>query len=83
VASKPLAPQEIPEEGWELLDIEEFTPATVEQEYDSSKGKLLVKVQVEPVMASRNMSFKNIFEEPIYWISWVYKISWKLLKEAK
>lgn len=84
IVSKPLMPSKIPEDGWELLDIVSFTPAVVEQEYDSSKGKLLVMVQVDPVLASRNINYKTVLDEPVYWLSWVYKISWKFAKgEAK
>ncbi len=83
VASKPLfplVPPELPLDGWELVDIVEFKPAVIEEDFASSKGTFRIRVVAEPVMASRNMNYKSIDGEPVYWISWVTKISWKPLK---
>lgn len=82
MASKPLAPPESPSNGWEIIDVVEYSPATVEEEYSSSIGKFLVRVVVEPVMASRNLNYRTPLNEPIYWLRWVYKISWKPIKEV-
>jgi len=80
VASKPLAPPEPPPDGWEIMDIVESKPAVIEEDFASSKGTFRIRVVTEPVMASRNMSYKSIHDEPTYWVSWVTKISWKPLK---
>ena len=82
IKDKPLAPTEPPLNGWELLDIVEQEPAVEEVIVDTSKGRYVVRVEAEAVMASRNMKYRNVFNEPIYWVNWVWKISWKPLKEG-
>lgn len=77
VAGKPLAPPEPPMNGWELIDIKDQKPAEAEVVVDSSKGRFRVKVVAEAVMVSRNMEYRTVHNEPIYWVSWVLKISWK------
>jgi len=79
VSDKPLPPpgQEPPHDGWEIIGITEYTPAIAEEPIQTSKGPFLVMVKAEPVMASRNANYKTEFDEPIYWLNWVYKISWK------
>jgi len=77
VADKPLAPPEPPVDGWEIVDIMDQKPAEAEAVADSSKGRFNVRVVAEAVMASRNMKYRTIHNEPIYWVSWVLKISWK------
>jgi hypothetical protein len=82
VSNKPSPPPgpELPRDGWEILDIKEYTPAIAEEQVQTSKGLFLVTVKAEPVMASRNANYRTEFNEPIYWLNWVYKISWKPLK---
>jgi hypothetical protein len=82
VLNKPLPPpgSEPPREGWEILDVKEYAPAIAEEQVQTSKGPFLVTVKAEPVMASRNVNYRTEFNEPIYWLNWVYKISWKPLK---
>jgi hypothetical protein len=77
VADKPLFPPEPPKEGWELLDILEQRPAEAVEIVKSSKGEFEVKVVAEAVMVARNTMYKTIHGEPVYWVSWVYKVSWK------
>jgi len=77
VADKRIAPPEPPQDGWEILEIKEQKPAVVEEIVDSSKGKFLVRVVGEAVMVARNMNYKTTHDEPVYWVSWVYKISWR------
>lgn len=77
VANKPLAPPEPPLDGWETVDVVEFKPAIAEEDFASSKGGFKIKVVAEPVMVSRNMNYRTVHSEPIYWVSWVVKISWK------
>ena len=63
VADRPLIPLELPREGWEVVQ--------------SSKGEFVVRIVAEAVMASRNTLYRSPFNEPVYWVSWVYKVSWK------
>lgn len=70
----------VPQDGWEIIDIKEQTPAIVELEADSSKGKFKVKVETEVVMTSRNLNYRTVTNEPLYFISWVNKVSWRPLK---
>jgi hypothetical protein len=77
VADKPLFPPEPPKEGWELLDILEQRLAEAVEIVKSSRGEFEVKVVAEAVMVARNTMYKSIHGEPVYWVSWVYKVSWK------
>ncbi|MCL7398609.1 MAG: hypothetical protein LZ170_00010 [Thaumarchaeota archaeon] len=77
VADKRLAPSEPPQDGWEILEIKEQKPAIVEEVVASSKGRFMVRVVGEAVMVARNMNYKTLHNEPVYWVSWVYKISWR------
>jgi hypothetical protein len=77
VADKPLAPPEPPKDGWELLDIVEQQPAEALEVVQSSRGEFVVRVVAEAVMASRNTLYRSPFNEPVYWVSWIYKVSWK------
>jgi len=83
VADKPIAPRspKPPRDGWEIIDIIDYKPAYAEENIETSKGLFKVKVIAEPVMASRNVNYRTEFGEPIYWLNWVYKISWKPVKE--
>ena len=80
VVDKPLAPSELPKEGWEILDIIEQKTAEATDMVTTSIGTFLIKVIAETVMVSRNVMYKVPTNEPIYWASWVYKISWKPIK---
>jgi hypothetical protein len=77
VADKPTAPPEPPFDGWEIFDIKEQEPAMIEEVVETSKGKYQVRVVADAVMVSRNMKYKTNRNEPLYWVSWVWKISWK------
>jgi hypothetical protein len=83
VADKPIAPPEPPLDGWEILEIKEQKPAMIEEVVDTSKGKYVVRVIGDAVMVARNMKYRTPLNEPIYWVSWVYKISWKPIKSEK
>ncbi len=83
VKDKALAPNQPPHDGWELIDIIEYEPAVDECEVDTTKGPFKVHVVAEPVMASRNMNYKSEFDEPLYWLNWVYKISWKPIEREE
>jgi hypothetical protein len=77
VSEKPLAPPEPPHNGWKILDIINYIPAYEEKPIKTSKGSFLVIVKAEPVMASGNFDYRTELGEPLYWLNWVYKISWK------
>jgi hypothetical protein len=77
VMDKPLIPPELPKEGWEVIDIVEQQPAEAWEVVQSSRGEFIVRVIAEAVMASRNTSYRSIHGEPVYWVTWVYKVSWK------
>jgi len=77
VKNKPMSPRTPPKDGWEIVDIVKQEPAIDEHEINTSKGVYVVQVVGDPVMASRNLNYKTEFGEPIYWLHWVYKISWK------
>jgi hypothetical protein len=78
VSDKPLhSSPDPPRDGWKIIDITKYTPAIAEELIETSKGPFLVTVKAEPVMASRNANYKTELNEPIYWLNWVYKISWK------
>jgi hypothetical protein len=49
----------------------------VEEVVVTSQGKFIVRVVAEAVMVARNMRYRSTLGEPVYWVSWVYKISWK------
>jgi hypothetical protein len=83
VANKDVAPPEPPQDGWEILEIKEQKPAVIEEVVESSKGKFVVRVVGEAVMVARNMKYKTPHNEPIYWVSWIYKVSWKPIKSEK
>jgi len=83
VADKPLAPPELPKDGWEIIKILEQEPAVAEEIVDSSKGRYRVRVVAEAVMASRNMKYRSKNKEPIYWVSWTLKISWSPVEAMK
>ncbi len=84
MANKPPITSEIPREGWEIIDIKDYKPASDELKIETSKGLFHVKVISEPVMAARNLKYKPApeLDEPIYNVSWVFKISWKPVKEV-
>jgi len=85
VSDKPYVPErpEPPRDGWELMEIKEFSPAYAEEVIETSKGKFRVRVVAEPVMVARNMKYKTAVGEPYYWANWVFKISWRPAEEKR
>ena len=69
--------QQLPTDGWEVVDIEWQRPAVIETTVNTSKGVFSVRVVVEATMAARNMSYRLPYGDPIYQIAWVYKTSWR------
>lgn len=81
MVTKPLISSELPKDGWEIIDIRKQNPAVIEEVVNTSKGKFKVKVEAEVTMVARNMKYRTRFNEPVYWASWVWKISWKPIRE--
>jgi len=83
VADKPTFPQgssQLPQDGWELVDIVEQESALAEESVDSSRGRFTVRVAAEAMMVARNLSYRLVIgnaSEPPYWATWVYKTTWK------
>ncbi|MFP3156842.1 MAG: hypothetical protein RXQ97_01365 [Caldivirga sp.] len=71
---------ELPKEGWEFVDIVEQKPAEVSTTVKSSKGLFEVKVVAEATMVVRNTIYRSPADEPVYWVFWVYKTSWRPVK---
>jgi hypothetical protein len=79
VKDKPFFPSgpELPRDGWELLSIDDQKPAEALDVVQSSRGEFEVRVIAEAVMAARNALYRSPMNEPIYWVYWVYKVSWR------
>ena len=83
--------QQLPTDGWEVVDIEWQRPAVIETTVNTSRGVFSFKIVTEALMAARNMNYRTPAGDPLYQIAWVYKYYWKpakkdiveLLKEAK
>jgi len=82
---KPLTPSksEPPHDGWEIIKIVNYEPARANEDVETSQGLFRVEVVAEPVMASRNVNYRTEFNEPLYWLSWIYKISWGPIDEKR
>jgi hypothetical protein len=77
-SSKPLFPGLEPaRDGWELLNIVEQKPAEAMEVVQSSRGEFVVRVVAEAVMVARNTHYRSPTNEPVYWVHWIYKVSWK------
>jgi len=76
-----LMPGETPPNHWKQLEIREKKPAVEEVEFnDPELGKYIIRVEIEPLMASVNVEKKNIRGEPIYVVRWSPKVSWRRFK---
>ena len=69
VLDKPIAPPEPSHDGWEIVDIVNQEEAELEETTESSKRKFKVKVATEPLMVARNMKYRTIDNEPLYWLT--------------
>jgi hypothetical protein len=69
--------QELPRDGWEVVDIKGQEPAVIETTVNTSRGIFSVRVVAEVVMVARNLNYRSLTGEPVYAASWVYKISWR------
>jgi len=82
IADKQIAPSSLDQlnDGWELVDIKDQQPAIAEESVDSSKGRFVIRVVAEATMAARNLNYRVVVgnvSEPLYWVTWIYKITWK------
>jgi hypothetical protein len=39
-----------------------------------------VKVVAEATMVAKNTLYRSLANEPLYWVFWVYKTSWRPIK---
>lgn len=80
VKDKPVYSGPLPQDGWEMLDIVEMTPAKAETKIETTKGSFLVTIVSEPTMVARNLNYKSDLGEPVYFVYFVPKVSWKPIK---
>jgi hypothetical protein len=69
--------QQLPADGWEIVDIKWQKPAVIETTVNTSKGLFSVRIVTEATMAARNMSYRLPSGDPIYYVAWVYKAYWR------
>jgi len=64
-------------EGWAPVKIVEKTSAYEEAIYVGENGRqYLVRVEVEPIMASKNTMYRAAQGTPLYAVRWVPKVTW-------
>ncbi len=82
-SSKPvIKPGKIVKEGWIQVDIIEKTSAYEEVIYhDERVGRYLVRVEIEPIMVSKNTLYKTMQGIPWYVVRWVPKITWSRVED--
>ncbi|KUO89223.1 MAG: hypothetical protein AT708_05780 [Pyrobaculum sp. OCT_11] len=78
VKDKPLFPSlELARDGWELLDIVDKSPPRRWRSFQSSRGEFVVRVVARSSNGRQNTHYRSPTNEPIYWVYWIYKVSWK------
>ena len=78
VKDKPLLQAgEQPTDGWQIVDIVKFTPASSDTKVETTKGAFLVILKAIPSMAAVNLNYKNELNEPAYVVNWSPIVSWK------
>lgn len=82
-SDKPVVePSKIVKEGWIQVDIIEKTSAYEEVIYhDERVGRYLVRVEIEPIMVSKNTLYKTMQGTPWYVVKWVPKITWSRVED--
>jgi len=68
-------PNKTPLDGWTLVNVTEKQPAYEEVEYLLNE-KYIIRAEVEPLMAVKNVKYKSVQEQPIYIVRSAKKISW-------
>jgi hypothetical protein len=83
VKDKPtVEPGKTVNEGWAQVDIVEKTPAYEEAVYYKENGsRYLIRVEIEPIMVSKNTLYKTPQGTPLYVVRWVPKITWNEVED--
>ena len=83
VKNKPtIEPGRIVKEGWVQVNIVEKASAHEEIVYNDKKvGTYLVRVDIEPIMVSKNLLYKTVHGVPWYIVRWVPKVAWSKIQE--
>lgn len=83
IKDKPvLEPGKTVSKGWRRVDIIEKAPAYEEVIYSDERiGKYMIRVEIEPIMVSKNTLFKTVQGLPLYVVRWVPKITWSEIRE--
>jgi len=77
-----IEPSKTVKEGWIQVDIVEKTSAYEEAVYyKESKDKYLIRVEIEPIMVSKNTLYKTLQGAPLYVVRWVPKITWSKIED--
>ena len=75
---KVLLPGESPPDSWKVVKIVESAPAVEEVLFEDKRiGKYLIRVEIEPIMASFNVEVKTFRGDPLYVVKWAPKVVWK------
>jgi len=69
--------QQLPTDGWEIVDIKWQKPAVLGAIVNTSKGVFSFRVVAEATMVARNMNYRLPSGDPIYYVAWVYKPYWR------
>ncbi len=69
--------QQLPTDGWEVVDIKWQKPAVLGAIVNTSKGIFSFRVVAEATMVARNMNYRLPSGDPIYYVAWVYKPYWR------
>ena len=77
VKDRPLAPPSPVTDGWKTIRIAEKDVTFEEVEYLGDGGeKYIIRVEVEPLMVSKNTAYRAVDGSPLYIVRWAPKISW-------
>jgi len=69
--------QQLPTDGWEIVDIKWQKPAVLGAIVNTSKGVFSFRVVAEATMVARNMNYRLPSGDPLYYVAWVYKPYWR------
>lgn len=68
---------EQPTDGWQIVGIIKYTPASSETKIETTKGPFTVTLKAIPSMVAINLNYKNELNEPAYFVNWSPIVSWK------
>lgn len=66
-----------PQEGWELVEVVHRESALQRLEVEARGRRYEVWVEVEPLMAARNMAYRTLLDEPLYAVNHIAKVWWR------